>query len=143
MNAWFMKSLAKGKLKDLLGDNREFLNLVPTTFNKVMDIFLTHVTPVDSIEILHKFTCIELKADRATEQDLRQVLRYEDWLSRKLAAGDNEMIQSILVARRFADPVIAYVKNRRRIEEKTVRLITYHVADDRQNIELQEEGLIP
>jgi hypothetical protein len=74
---------------------------------------------------------------------LRQVLRYEDWPSRKLAPGDNELIQSILVARRFADPVIAYVKNRRRIEEKTVRLITYHVADDRQNIELQEEGLIP
>jgi hypothetical protein len=143
MNAWFMKSLAKGELKDLLGDYREFLNLAPTTFNKVMDIFLTHVTTVDSIEILHKFTCIELKADRATEQDLRQVLRYEDWLSRRLAAGDNEMIQSILVARRFADPVIAYVKNRRRIEEKTVRLMTYCVADDRQNIELQEECLIP
>lgn len=49
MNAWFMKSLAKGKLKDLLGDYREFLNLVPTTFNKVMDIFLTHVTTVDSM----------------------------------------------------------------------------------------------
>jgi len=125
----------------LLGDYREFLNLVPTTFNKVMDIFLTHVTTVDSIDILHKYTCIELKTDRATEQDLAQVLRYEDWLARKLAAGDNEMIQSVLVARRFADGVIEYVKNRQNIEEKTVRLITYCVTEDEQNIKLQEETI--
>jgi len=138
LNAWFMRSLARGELKDLLGDYREFLNLVPTTFNKVMDIFLTHVTTVDSIDVLHKYTCIELKTDRATEQDLAQVLRYEDWLARKLAAGDNEMIQSILVATRFADTVIDYVRNRQRIEEKTVRLISYRVTDDKQSIKLQE-----
>ena len=56
----------------LFGDYREFINLVPTTFNKVMDIFLTHVTSVDGIEILHKFTCLELKADRATERRCRR-----------------------------------------------------------------------
>jgi hypothetical protein len=139
LNAWFMRSLARGELKALLGDYREFLNLVPTTFNKVMDIFLTHVTTVDSIDVLHKYTCIELKTDRATEQDLAQILRYEDWLARKLAAGDNEMIQSVLVARRFTEDVINYVKNRQRVEEKTVRLIFYHLADDKQSIKLQEE----
>lgn len=141
LNAWFIRCLAKGELKNLLGDYREFLNLVPTTFNKVMDIFLTHVTTVDSIDIPHKYTCIELKADRATEQDLAQILRYEDWLARKLAAGDKEMIQSVLVARRFTNDVIDYVRNRRRIEEKTVRLITYRVTEDKRNIELQEELL--
>jgi hypothetical protein len=55
--------------KDWLGDYREFLNFVPTTFDKIIDIFLTYVTEVDSIEILHKFTCIERKTVRATEQD--------------------------------------------------------------------------
>lgn len=139
LNAWFMRSLARGELKDLLGDYREFLNLVPTTFNKVMDIFLTHVTTVESIDVLHKYTCIELKIDRAVEQDLKQILRYEDWLARKLAAGDGEMIQSILVARRFADDVIDYVRNRRRIEEKTVRLVSYKVTGDEDGIELREE----
>jgi hypothetical protein len=139
LNAWFMRSLARDELKDLLGDYREFLNLVPTTFNKVMDIFLTHVTTVDSLDVLHKYTCIELKVDRATEQDLAQVLRYENWLARKLAAGDAEMIQSILVARRFADTVIDYVGARKRIEEKTVRLITYCVTYDGKRIDLQEE----
>lgn len=105
-----------------------------------MDIFLTHVATVDSIDVLYKYTCIELKADRATEQDLTQILRYEDWLARKLAAGDNEMVQSVLIASRFTDAVIEYVKNRRRIEEKTVRLISYRVDDQKQNIELKEES---
>jgi hypothetical protein len=143
LNAWFMRSLARGELKDLLGDYREFLNLVPTTFNKVMDIFLTHVALVDSVDVVYKYTCIELKADRATEKDLKQVLRYEDWLARRLAAGDKEMVQSILVARRFSDDVRDYVRARQRIEEKTVRLITYRVTEDKQGIELQEETILP
>ena len=87
---------------------------------------------------LNKYTCIELKADRATERDLTQVLRYENWLARKLTAGDSDMIQSVLVARRFSDAVVDYVGKRQRIEEKTVRLISYHVTDDKQSIELQE-----
>lgn len=140
LNAWFMRSLARGELKEILGDYCEFLNLVPTTFNKVMDVFLTHVTSVDGIDILHKFTCLELKADRATTADLAQVLRYQAWLARRLAAGDDEMVQTILVARRFAEEVLEYVRSRRRIEEKTVRLLTYRVCSGTGRIEIQEEG---
>lgn len=141
LNAWFMASLAKGEMKQFFGDYREFLNLVPTTFNKVMDILLTHVTTINSMDILYKYTCIELKTDRATELDLTQILRYEDWLARKLAAGDNEMIQSVLIAYRFADSVIDYVNKRRRIEEKTVNFISYKTSEDMSNIELSEDIL--
>ncbi len=102
-----------------------------------MDIFLTHVATIDSIHVLHKYTCIELKTDRATEQDLTQILRYADWLSRKLASGDDEMIQSALIARGFADPVIGYVQSRRRIEDKSVRLISYSI-NEKQEIKLNE-----
>ena len=138
LNAWFMRSLATGRLRELFGDYREFLNLVPTTFNKVIDIFLTHVTTVEGIEVLHNFTCIELKTDRAGEQDLAQILRYEDWLARKLAGGDKQMIQSVLVARRFTDGVVEDVTKRRQIEEKTVRLITYRMTADNRSIQLEE-----
>lgn len=141
LNAWFMRSLARGELKSLLGDYREFLNLVPTTFNKVMDVFLTRVATLDSVEVVYKYTCIELKADRAADQDLAQVLRYEDWLARRLCGGDKEMIQSVLVARRFSDPIVEYVRNRRRIEEKTVRLIEYCVIEDNLTIDLREVPL--
>ena len=128
LNAWFMKSLAQGELKKIFGDYTEFLNLVPTTFNKVMDIFLTHVTDIDGIKVLHKFTCIELKAGRADEKDLSQILRYEDWLARKLAAGDREMVQSVLVASHFSDGLVEYARGRQRIEEKTVRLVSYNFS---------------
>jgi hypothetical protein len=138
LNAWFMQSLARSELKGILGDYQEFLNLVPTTFNKVMDVFLTHVASIDSLEVVYKYTCIELKTERATEEDLSQLLRYEDWLARKLAGGDKDMVQSILVANRFSDLAIEYVNRRRSIEEKTLRLITYAVQDDLRGIALQE-----
>jgi hypothetical protein len=141
LNAWFMSALSKGQITHLVGEYDEFLNLVPTTFNKVMDLFLTHVAKVDSIEVIYKYTCIELKTDRASEQDLAQVLRYEDWLTRKMAGGDREMIQSILVAHSFTDEVKSYVRNRRKIEEKTVRLISYRVVRGNQDIDLTEELL--
>jgi hypothetical protein len=52
------------------------------------------------------------------------------------------MNQSILVAHRFAAEVVDYVRNRRRIEEKTVRLLSYRVNEEAKNIELKEEALL-
>lgn len=140
LNAWFMRQFSKGNLKDIIGEYRDFLNFVPTSFNTVMDIFLTHVTTLDSIDILHKFTCIELKTGLSTEKDLNQIIKYENWLVRKLAAGDNDMVQSILVALDFQGEVLEYVQRRRLIEEKTVRLIKYRVSEDKDDIILTEIG---
>lgn len=138
LNAWFMRSFVCGRLKKLIGDYRDFLNYVPTSFNKVMDIFLTHVTTIDSVDILHKFTCIELKRDVASEDDLNQIVKYENWLIRKLADGDSEMIQSILVGFDFDDRVREYRRKRRMIEEKTVRLIKYEISPSQNDLILTE-----
>ena len=138
LNAWFMRSFALGKLRDIIGEYHDFLNHVPTSFNTVMDIFLTHITVVDSVEILHKFTCMELKTKMAYEEDLNQVIKYENWLTRKLANGDSEMVQSIVVAFEFEDKVLDYVNKRRGIEEKTVRLLKYRVTPSKNDIELTE-----
>lgn len=138
LNAWFMKCFSEGKLKDLVGDYQDFLNYVPTSFNKVMDIFLAHVTHIDSLEILHKFTCIELKTDIVTEENLRQIIKYENWLIRKLADGDSEMVQSILVGFSFDKAVLEYREKRKIIEEKPVRLIKYKVDKKRNDILLEE-----
>ena len=138
LNAWFMRSFAQGKLKNLIGEYYDFLNYVPTSFNTVMDIFLTHITTVDSIDILHKFTCIELKTGTCTEVDLNQIIKYENWLVRKLAGGDSEMVQSILVAFNFTDKVVEYIQKRRFIDEKTVRLIRYEVTPKQDDIVLNE-----
>jgi hypothetical protein len=138
LNAWFMRSFAEGRLKDVVAEYRDFLSFVPTSFNTVMDIFLTHVTSIDSVDILHNFTCMELKTGTATEEDLSQVIKYESWLVRKLADGDSEMIQSILVAFDFDAKVLDYVRRRRLVEAKTVRLLEYRVTERRDDIVLRE-----
>lgn len=138
LNAWFMRKFANGELREIIGEYRDFINYVPTSFNKIMDLFLTHVTSVDSIDILHKFTCIELKTGTVNEEALGQILLYEDWLIRKLAGGDSEMVQSILVGHEFSDEVLQYVEKRRNIEEKTVRLIKYEVNSSCTDLILRE-----
>ncbi len=138
LNGWFMRAFAHGRLKDIVGEYHDFLNYVPTSFNTVMDVFLTHVTTVDSVDILHKFTCIEMKTGVCTESNLNQIVKYENWLVRKLADGDSEMVQSILVAFDFQDKVLEYVHKRRLIEEKTVRLLKYRVAKAEHDILLTE-----
>ncbi len=138
LNAWFMRGFVNGRFKETIGEYRDFLNFVPTTFNKVMDIFLTHVTEVDGVDILHKFTCIELKTGICVEEDLNQIVKYENWLVRKLADGDSEMVQSILVGFDFNDKVMEYVRKRRLIEEKTVRLVRYQVIASKNDIQLTE-----
>jgi len=89
----------------------------------LMDIFLTHVTTLDSVDIFHKFTCIGLKTGLGTENDLNQIMKYENWLIRKLTAGDNDMIQSMLIAFDFQDKALEHVQRRKQIEGKVVRLI--------------------
>lgn len=138
LNAWFMQSFAKEKLKDIIGDYRDCLNFVPTSFNKVMDIFLTHVTTIDSVDILHKFTCMELKSGTVTEEDLNQIVKYENWLIRKLADGDSEMVQSLIVGFDYDEKVVEYRNKRKTIEEKTVRLFRYEVIEDKSDIVLIE-----
>ena len=138
LNAWFMQSFACGKLKEVIGEYSDFINYVPTSFNKIMDIFLTHVTNIDGVDILHKFSCIELKTGTVNEEDLNQIIMYENWLIRKLAQGDSEMVQSILVGFKFDEKVLEYRDRRKSIEEKTVRLIQYKVDKNKSNIILNE-----
>lgn len=138
LNAWFMRCFAHGELKDVVGDYSDFINHVPTSFNKVMDIFLTHVTEIDGLPILHKFSCMELKKGTVTLEDLNQVVMYENWLVRKLARGDSEMVQSILVGSQFDTEVVEYRDKRKTIEEKAIRLIEYRADKAGGTVRLQE-----
>lgn len=138
LNAWFMRCLARGELKELIGDYRDYLNYVPTSFNKVMDIFLTHATIVDSVDILHKFTCIELKTGNVSEDDLNQIVKYENWITRRLGDGDPEMVQSVLVGFGFGERLLEYRRKRRDIEEKMVRLMKYKVDSHKKSLIVEE-----
>ena len=138
LNAWLTRQFVESRLRNLIGEYHDILNYVPTSFNTVMDIFLTHVTEFDSVDILHKYTCIELKTGQAGEKELHQLIRYENWLVRKLASGDAEMVQPIMVAHEFDEPLLAYVRGRQKIESKTVRLLSYRVDEARSVVSLEE-----
>ena len=69
---------------------------------------------------------------------LKQIIRYGSWLIRKLADGDSEMVQSILIGFDFDERVINYRERRKLIEEKSVRLIKYKVSQKRNDILLEE-----
>jgi len=130
-----MKAFARDQLREVIGDHRDFINYASTLSNTVMNLFLTHVTTIDSIDILHKFKGIELKTGTVNEKDLNQILMCEDWLIRKLAGRGSGMVQSILVRHEFADEVIQYVnKEKKNIEAKTVRLIEYKVNSSHTDI---------
>jgi hypothetical protein len=81
---------------------------------------------------------MELKTGKISEDDLNQIIKYENWLIRKLTDGDSEMIQSILVGFHFDEKVLEYRKKRKSIEEKTVRLIKYKVVPEINNLILEE-----
>lgn len=138
LTAWFMRMFSNGALKEIFGEYSDCLCNVPTSFNKEMDIFLTHITKVDGLDILHKYSVMELKRDVANEDDLAQLIRYENWLIRKMADGDSEMVQSIIVAFDFANEVIDYVTKRKSLEQKTVRLFKYSVNIKINDIEIKE-----
>lgn len=138
LNAWFMRSFAHGGLKEVIGEYRDYLNYVPTSFNKVMDIFLTHVTTLDNVDILHKYTCMELKTGVVNEEALKQIIKYGNWLTRKLASGDEAMVQNILVGYDFDDKLLDYWRRRGVIEDKKVRLLKYRVNNQNNDLILQE-----
>ncbi len=138
LNAYITRELSRGNLKEMIGEYDDFLNYVPTSYNKVMDIFLTHVTKVGSINITHKYTCMELKKDVVEEEDLKQIIRYEKWLSRKLADGDTDMIQSILVGHEFDSKVLEYCAKRKAIDEKLIRLFEYKSEPESNIIHFKE-----
>jgi hypothetical protein len=138
LNAWLTRQLAEGRLRNVIGEYRDVINYVPTSFNTIMDLFLTHVTQVDSVDILHKFSCLELKTDIGGQRELQQLIKYENWLVRRLANGDTEMVQPMMIAKSFEPSVLEYVSRRKYLEAKTVRLLTYEVDQTRGLISLQE-----
>lgn len=70
---------------------------------------------------------------------MNQIIMYENWLVRKLAQGDSQMVQSILVGFEFDEKVLEYRGKRRLIEEKTVRLLKYRVNKQKDDVTLDEE----
>lgn len=128
LTAWFMSQLAQRKFKEYFGEYTDYINYVPISYEKEIDVLLLNeIQDYRGIRIgpLASCTVVEIKADRCKKQDLTQTLRYEDWLIRKKCAGDSAMVHSSILAHSFDAEVIDYVKKRTEIERKELKLLRY------------------
>ncbi|MGD0586130.1 MAG: hypothetical protein ABSA86_10230 [Oryzomonas sp.] len=124
LTAVFFNDLAYGRHKESLGQYSDYLAYVPTSFQKEIDGLLFY-SDFESPTKAIAYGLIELKRDIFDEKGLSQLLRYEDWFLKKRAGGDSRAIRTIAIAKRFDDRVIDYVRRRRHLEGKSVRLFQY------------------
>lgn len=104
-----------------------------------MDIFGYSLIP--GYPIVKSYLVAELKKDKATSDDLPQLMKYVDWIRQEYANGNYGIIRAFLVAHEFdMDDILAhieeiertYLSNRRPpITQKwgDVTLVKYHVEE--------------
>ena len=66
-----------------------------------MDVFGYRWLPGYEGEIVGSFMIAELKKDKATGDDISQVMRYVDWVCETYTSGDYSMVEAFLVAHSF------------------------------------------
>jgi len=106
-------------------------------------------TPHSPIPVTHSYLLAELKRDAATVDDVRQTLKYVDWVAHEHQGGDYAGISAMMVSAGYPDSVRAvahsegrreYVRPRRPYDTNTwqsLRLVTYTVSDTGPAIRLQ------
>lgn len=86
----------------------------------------------------HSYVVVEFKKDEATTDDVRQTMKYVDWIAHKKQGGEYEGVSAALVAAAFSDDLHevdftrSYVKPRRPYDVGTwegLRLIKYEVTE--------------
>lgn len=106
-------------------------------------------TPTSPVPVAHSYLVAELKKGDATEDDVRQTLKYVDWVAHKEQGGDYAGICAMMVSAGYPDSVRGvaasegrreYVRPRRPYDTRTwesLRLVTYEVCDAGAAIRLE------
>ena len=77
----------------------------------------------------YKYSVVELKKDNAQPKDISQLIRYSQWASGRLAAGEVEMIQPILISHDFSNETIKKAKAGE-FNDRGILLCKYKVEDE-------------
>lgn len=128
MMAYFLSGLTKGKYQDVFGVYTDYLSYIPTSIGSEMDILLMFNNPLHP-EIISSYTIIEMKQDLFDAKACAQLIGYETWFMQKRAHGDQKMVRSVGLAKRFSEEVIQYVHMRSEIEKKPIQLIEYDMYE--------------
>jgi hypothetical protein len=125
--ASILQHLSRGGLRDIFGNYTDYVNFVPTSYNKEIDLLLLNEISIGNESVLSSVSVVELKVDKCSLKELSQTLKYESWLARKKCSGDLAMVNSIIIAHKFDDNVIDYTSKKKELEDRAPSLVQYHV----------------
>lgn len=139
LEAWILENLTNNgnnlryhrNVVDNFGKLSFFGNNMPASYLLFMDIF-SYITIQSEIS---RFRIIELKSSAldenswsAKKNELMQLLSYLDWSVTKLANGDSQKVDGVLVAYDFDTTYIDYVRKHNKIEKgRSLSLLKYRI----------------
>ena len=98
-----------------------------------MDFLLMYNDPLSAAQVL-SYDIIEVKGDEFDEAALSQLISYESWFLQKKVAGDSNMVRTTAIAKSYSEDVVHYVAQRKRIENKPIKLLRYIYGEGRLNL---------
>jgi len=135
LRGYILKQLGNSnRLENIFGpieDVEWYANNVPYHITqKNIDILIFHKKTKYTVNPLrYKYSIVELKRDKAVPRDVSQLIRYSQWTSGRLANGEVEMIQPVLIAHDFSSQTIKKARNED-FNNKDIMLIKYEAIDD-------------
>ncbi len=126
--AYFLRGLTENKYQEIFGIYTDYLSYIPTSIGSEMDVLLMFNNPLHT-QIISSYAIIEMKRDIFDIDACKQLIGYETWFLQKRAHGDQKMVRSVGIAKRFSEEVINYIRMRTVIENKPIQLIEYYMAN--------------
>lgn len=130
-------------LEEIFGPKEDiewYANNVPYHITrKNIDILVFHKNfKYTTVPLRYKYSIVELKKDRALPSDISQLIRYSQWAGGRLANGEVETIQPILIGHDFSKQTIKKAKSED-FNHKGIRLVKYKaIADNKVDFEVLE-----
>jgi len=121
-------------LKDIFGPKEDiewYANNIPYHITqKNIDILVFHKNfRYTAVPLRYKYSVVELKKDTAQPSAISQLIRYSQWVGGRLANGEVEMIQPILIAHDFPIETIKKAKDED-FNDRGVLLCKYRIQDE-------------
>ena len=126
--ALLYSEFAKGSYTNIFGKYSDCLCYVPTNLGKEIDFLLMYDNPLFGGQTA-SYDIVEVKRAEFGEKELSQLIGYESWFLQKKVSGDSNMVRTTAIAKSYAPEVIQYVAQRKRIENKPIKLLVYSYDD--------------
>lgn len=137
-----LRLLQDGDVENVFGPKEDiewYANNVPYHITqKNIDILVFHRNfRYTNVPLRYRYSVVELKKGKSAPEDVSQLIRYSQWASGRLAQGEAEMIQPILIANDFSTQAIKKAKTAD-FNNRGILLCRYRVEDESLKLERVE-----